>query len=132
MKNSEGLKVETVECEKCGRHTNYVKGLIDSTLQEMKEQQIEFNFGMAIHLLKEGERVTRKIWNNKGIFIYLVRGTSIPKRNLRNEAALQIADSPLETVQINSHIDMKAADGSVVIGWLASQTDMLTEDWILV
>jgi len=27
---------------------------------------------------------------------------------------------------------MKAADGSLVIGWLASQTDMLAEDWIVV
>jgi hypothetical protein len=27
---------------------------------------------------------------------------------------------------------MKAADGSIVIGWLASQTDMLAEDWVVV
>jgi hypothetical protein len=35
-------------------------------------------------------------------------------------------------VTICPHIDMKAADGSLVIGWLASQTDMLAEDWIVV
>jgi hypothetical protein len=27
---------------------------------------------------------------------------------------------------------MKAADGSIVNGWLASQTDMLADDWVLV
>ena len=33
---------------------------------------------------------------------------------------------------IKSHIDMKAADGTIVVGWLASQTDMLAEDWHVV
>jgi hypothetical protein len=35
-------------------------------------------------------------------------------------------------VKICPHIDMKAADGSYVVGWLASQTDMLAEDWDIV
>ena len=34
-----------------------------------------------------------------------------------------------ESIDICPHIDMKAADGSIVVGWLASQTDMLSEDW---
>ena len=33
---------------------------------------------------------------------------------------------------INSHIDMKASDDTFVIGWLASQTDMLSEDWHII
>jgi hypothetical protein len=33
---------------------------------------------------------------------------------------------------MKTRIDMKAADGSIVIGWLASQTDMLAEDWVVV
>lgn len=90
------------------------------------------NFGQALDKLKQGHKVAREGWNGKGMFIYLVRGNLIPKNNLRNEAALQIADSPLETVQINAHIDMKAADGSIVVGWLASQTDMLADDWCVV
>jgi hypothetical protein len=35
-----------------------------------------------------------------------------------------------DEIRIGSHIDMRAADGSLVIGWLASQTDVLAEDWI--
>ena len=35
-------------------------------------------------------------------------------------------------INITSHIDMKAADGSMVVGWLASQTDMLSEDWVII
>lgn len=90
------------------------------------------DFGWAVEQLKNGKKVAREGWNGKGMFIYLVNGTTIPKSNLRNEAALQIADSPLENVQINAHIDMKAADGSIVVGWLASQTDMLAIDWTVV
>ncbi len=38
----------------------------------------------------------------------------------------------VDGIKIGAHIDMLAADGSVVVGWLASQTDMLAEDWVIV
>jgi hypothetical protein len=37
---------------------------------------------------------------------------------------------PARIIEIGAHIDMKAADGSLVVGWLASQTDLLAEDWV--
>lgn len=87
------------------------------------------NFGKAIELLKQGKRVCRKGWNGKNMFIYLVKGTDLADRNdLRNEADEHIPN--LENgVKINSHIDMFAADETIVVGWLASQTDILAEDW---
>lgn len=89
------------------------------------------NFGEAIELLKKGERVCRKGWNGKDMFIYLVQGQEISRINLRNEAQkhLGIERRPNDMVRIGDHIDMKSADGSIVVGWLASQTDMLAEDW---
>lgn len=91
------------------------------------------NFGEAIEAMKLGSRVTRKGWNGKGMFIYLVRGTKIRNEDLRNEAAEALErDSEFnrgKDVVIGAHIDMHAADGSIVVGWLASQTDMLAEDW---
>ena len=36
------------------------------------------------------------------------------------------------TVKVMPYITMKAADGSIVMGWLASQTDMLADDWVIV
>ena len=87
------------------------------------------NFGQAIELLKQSERVCRKGWNGKNMFIYLVKGTDLADRDeLRNEADEHIPS--LENgVKINSHIDMFAADETIVVGWLASQTDILAEDW---
>ncbi|GAB6391909.1 MAG: hypothetical protein MdMp014T_1282 [Treponematales bacterium] len=37
-----------------------------------------------------------------------------------------------EVFNIRPHLDMKTADGSIQIGWLASQTDMLADDWRVV
>lgn len=97
------------------------------------------NFGQALDYLKQGEKVARVGWNGKGMFIYLVNGTNVNYENLRNEAAKHLSEEGSHAlgnaglrVTINAHIDMKAADGSVVVGWLASQTDMLAEDWEVV
>lgn len=88
------------------------------------------NFGQAIEALKEGKKVARNGWNGKGMYLYLVKGQEIYRSNLQAEA---YEHAPMEDrVRINSHIDMKAADGSIVIGWLASQTDMLAEDWVII
>lgn len=87
------------------------------------------NFGEAIQALKEGKRVTRKGWNGKGMFLFLTEGSSVSYSKLKPHMQKALIDVPQTVVTISSHIDMKAADGSVVIGWLASQTDMLAEDW---
>lgn len=94
------------------------------------------NFGQALEYLKRGNKVARNGWNGKGMFIYLVKGDIIPMESLRNEASEALNSTSDRNrgkrVKINSHIDMKAADGSIVVGWLASQTDMLAEDWEVV
>lgn len=86
------------------------------------------NFGQAIEELKRGKKLAREGWNGKGMFIYLVKGSNVLESDLRNEAKQHNVDND-EIIAIHSHIDMKAADGSIVVGWLASQTDMLAEDW---
>lgn len=89
------------------------------------------NFSKALEALKHGEKVARAGWNGKGMFIYLVGGSIVPFSNLRGNASKHINSEATGTDDacINAHIDMKAADGSIVIGWLASQTDLLAEDW---
>ncbi len=88
------------------------------------------DFGMAIVALKRGEAVARKGWNGKGMFLTLQNGSEVTGTDMRNEPAKNYyADTK---VRICPHIDMKSADGSYVVGWLASQTDMLAEDWEIV
>ena len=98
-------------------------------------ENTSMTFGEALEAMKAGKKVARTGWNGKGMFIYLTTGTIVPAVSMKPETANHLFGDRLlecdETVCINSHIDMKSADGTIVIGWLASQTDMLAEDWIV-
>ena len=83
------------------------------------------NFGEVVAGLKIGRQYAREGWNGKSMFIFLVPG-SVFKVN--REPLLSILGEGTE-VQYHAHIDMKTAQGYVV-PWLASQADVLSEDWI--
>lgn len=84
-------------------------------------------FGEAIELAQQGKKITREGWNGKGQFVYYQEGSAIDPQAARNEV-LRAMEGP---ITIRPHLDMKTVDGSIQIGWLASQTDMLAEDWTL-
>jgi hypothetical protein len=85
------------------------------------------DFGWALAQLRDGKKVGRSGWNGKGMFLFLVPGSTF---KVNRPPLLGIYDEGTE-IKYHSHIDMKTADGQVV-PWLASQTDMLAEDWELV
>ena len=85
------------------------------------------SFSEALVCLKNGFRMARSGWNGKGMFIFLTEGRDVPNNKERSFAYF-----PGDSVKLCSHIDMMAADGSYVSGWLASQTDLLAEDWVVV
>lgn len=90
------------------------------------------NFGLAIEAMKKGCRVCRTGWNGKDMYICLTEGSSIRPEDARTGACKALADEGFNSIDICPHIDMRAADGSIVVGWLASQTDMLSDDWEIV
>ena len=85
------------------------------------------NFGDALQALKHGQKVAREGWNGKGMFLFLVPG-SVFKVN--RAPLLGIYPEGTE-INYRPHIDMKTVDGEIV-PWVASQTDVLAEDWELV
>lgn len=87
----------------------------------------KFDFGLAIVALKQGKKVAREGWNGKGMFLFLVPGSTF---QVNRAPLLGIYPEGTE-IQYHAHIDMKTAQGYVV-PWLASQADMLSEDWTLV
>lgn len=94
-------------------------------------------FGIALELLKKGCKVAREGWNGKGMYLYLVHGTTVDKENLRNEASQILPDDEMamhgtDVAEFLPHIDMRTANGDICVGWLASQADMLAEDWVVV
>jgi len=79
------------------------------------------NFGEAIHELKEGRKVAREGWNGKGIFIEL----QAPDANSKMTSPYIYIDTTV--LQTENKSALKS-----LVPWLASQTDMLAEDWCLV
>ncbi|MFS0817093.1 DUF2829 domain-containing protein [Lysinibacillus sp. 1P01SD] len=79
------------------------------------------NFGQAIEALKDGKKVARKGWNGKGIFIEL----QVPDTHSKmTHPYIFIDTTGLQTDNANAPKSR--------VPWLASQTDMLSEDWDIV
>ncbi len=84
------------------------------------------DIGWAVWMMRDGKRVRRSGWNGKGMFLFLVPGSTF-----------QVNRKPLlgiypEGTQINyhAHVDMRTATGEV-IPWNCSQDDLLETDWEL-
>lgn len=90
------------------------------------------DFGDAIRAMKAGKKVARAGWNGKGMWVALIKGRDV-----------QIHNNGFSPINEHDHgwkdrvprflnwIGMKTADNGFV-PWLASQTDVLAEDWAVV
>lgn len=103
------------------------------------------DFGKAIQALKDGHTVARRGWNGKGMFLFLNKGSaeSIPEKFVQGDVTeprsfIEGINSDLfelggeGTITRLPNLNMHSATGSTVTGWLASQTDILAEDWEIV
>lgn len=82
------------------------------------------NFGQALDALKLGKKVARAGWNGKHMFLFLVPGSQFTV----NRPPLLGIYPEGTVIDYCPHIDMRTADAKIV-PWLASQTDVLAEDW---
>lgn len=86
------------------------------------------NFGQALEALKAGKRVAREGWNGKGMWLVLVRS----EQWFANFRTADNDNKPfpiMRGLRALPWIGMKTADDGFV-PWLASQTDLLAEDWV--
>ena len=79
------------------------------------------NFGHALELLKSGEKVARKGWNSKDMFLFLTHGEDLTTCICRED-----------TPPCVDSICMKTAENRIVIGWIPTQADMFAEDWEII
>lgn len=106
-------------------------------LEEAAINQGWADFGSALRALKAGKRVARRGWNGKGMWLSLSGDPAAPRRipaasfwSPHNaEYAASNADGQATVLPC---ITMKTATGEILMGWFASQADMLAEDWIVV
>lgn len=101
-----------------------------------KESTTGLSFSRVLEKLKSGARIQRVGWNGKGMFIYLNRGsvdrTGDDQSHIDGIPSYIFDSGDTGTVTRYPNINMKAATGATVTGWLVSQTDMLAEDWQIV
>jgi len=94
------------------------------------------SFSAALTWLKQGKKVARSGWNGKGMWVALTPGSVFAKEGAKEGHAAKHRADEIATaggdIVLLPHIDMRSADGSMVIGWLASQTDLLSDDWVIV
>lgn len=93
------------------------------------------DFGEALKALKEGKKVARRGWNGRNMYIYLTRGHKVSSKDWSaKDQVHEMTDHERLSggVTVLPHIDMYSAHGERVIGWLASQTDMLSDDWEII
>ncbi len=90
-------------------------------------------FGEALQEMEAGNAVRRAGWNGKGMWTAFSPGCdALPAANFWSPVARRYAESKGGSVRVLPALIMKSADGNIVMGWLASQTDMLAEDWEVV
>lgn len=91
-----------------------------------------FSFGEAIKYLKRGMKVARKGWNGKGMYIFLAHDlefktdADLSEFNPENESECTEANQ----VYVHDCLVMRTADRKLQPGWIASQPDLLAEDWV--
>lgn len=84
-------------------------------------------FGLAVDALKKGEKLARSGWNGKGMFVFLVNGSTF---NVSRAPLLGIFPEGTE-INYRPHIDIKNVDGSIST-WVPSIGDVMAEDWLIV
>lgn len=111
-----------------GYFVKYPDGYISWSPKEVFEEAYRecdsMPFGLAIEAMKKGKRVKRKGWNGKNQYIQLATGISY------KSADGEIVNCEHDAIG-NQAIAFVGTSG-VQMGWLASQADMLAEDWVFV
>jgi cytochrome b len=93
------------------------------------------DFGAALAALKAGGRVTRAGWNGKGMYLWLMPAATLKAEWCREPHLKAMAEANGGEIEALGTIRMYTVNAhgrrAVLTGWLASQSDMLAEDWII-
>lgn len=83
------------------------------------------SFGLALEAVKKGKRVARAGWNGKGMYVFLANGVEF-----FTEADISEFDD--QDVEVSDLLVLRTAQETFQPGWLATQSDMLADDWFIV
>ena len=119
---------KSMEPEEPGYRVRYPDGYESWSPKDVFEEAYRptdaMSFGLAIEAAKKGKRIARKGWNGKGQYVELATAISYtsPIGAVVNAEHDAIGNQALAFV----------GTSGVQMGWLASQADMLADDWMIV
>ena len=95
----------------------------------------QMDFGEAIKALKQGKRVARLGWNGKVMHLWLKPATVIKAEWCKDEQLKAVVEANGGQIEALGTICMYTVNASgrraILTGWLANQSDILSEDWII-
>ena len=132
-------EVKDTGCNECGGNTVITDGYMYTASPEDRWPQfmeaaefekhcrpaISMTFGDAIEAMKNGKRVARHGWNGSGMYVFLAF-----EPDFVTDADISAFDQ--QEVEVGDMLVMKTANDTFQPGWLASQADMLADDWYIV
>lgn len=92
-------------------------------------------FGEAIEHARNGKRIARRGWNGKNMYVYFSPGRLILTEDwIARFPSQELTEAEKERGYVNTmpRLDMMNAQGNRIIGWSATQSDMLADDWYVV
>lgn len=90
------------------------------------------SFGAAIIAAKNGARLRRSGWNGKGMWVCKGEGDEhLQADRFWNRHTRAFAEANGGFAAVLPYMIMRTATGEIQMGWLASQSDMLADDWEL-
>ena len=130
----EGYFVEYLDSGKPNHphHEGYISWSPKDVFEKHYRPVTGLSFGDALEALKVGKSVARAGWNGKGMFLFLLPAQDgIPTKVIHDPALRAVVEKEVggDTFDAYGSIRMFTADKKILTGWLASQTDMLSEDW---
>lgn len=138
--SDEGYLVEYLDGGKANvlGYAGYVSWSPKDVFDRAYRPATEMTFGMALEALKNGHRVARAGWNGKGMWLSLSCSGSreVAAENFWSPHNAEFARANGGKALVLPSITMKTIDSTgreaILMGWLASQTDMLCADWLIV
>ena len=123
--NEIGVKIEEGYMYTTSADDKYPQFMSQADFDGMCRSAEDMTFGDALEALKDGERVARKGWNGKDMYVFLAH-----EADFVTDADISAFDQM--GVEVGDMLVMKTAQNTFQPGWLASQADMLAEDWYIV
>lgn len=133
--SDEGFLVEYLDGGQANdsRHKGYISWSPAEVFANAYRPTDGLTFGLALEALKLGKRISREGWNGKGMFLFLLPAGTVPTKAIHDPALREVIEKEIggETFEALGSIRMFTADRKILTGWLASQSDMLAEDWTI-